>query len=303
MDIFKFVGKLLPRIERSEIAEDLRTTSKEVTNVAVPSWASAADHFKISKPISEEVKDLQLLFNRSFNFRRASKNINFITDISVRLKNLESNVLHIQSILDDVLEKDIITAGLTVRSAFVIRSAGNMSMVSRYLLSLLNYIYTMETMARNEEVLDALSISKDEIKYVERNFDTFVKMFGEYTQLPEEFKQAIVNIPEAYVNKATQAALANMVAATTLDPFQTSGVAGLIGNPIYSVRMVIANWQNERYLSAQSKKNQLENRLAYLEMQAHGKKDPILEKEIMQLQDRIEQLDYKLRETDKELGI
>ncbi len=303
MEILNFIKKLLPRIERADVAEDLRTTEKELLKIGMPAWNAAQEHFKVSKPKSEDVKALQSLFVQNFDYRRAYKATSFIVDIESRLKNLHANVVVIQTMLDTVLEKDIITSGLTVRSVFVLRAAANMSMVSRYLLSLLNYIYMAETAERDEEVYEALTISKAELRYVEQNFPRFAKLFSEYAVEPEGFANLVNNLPEVYVNEKTKSVVTALVGTKAADPFESMGIAGFVGNPIYSVRLMVAQWQNDRYESAKSKKQQLELRLAYLEMKEKGKSDPQVEKEISVLQDRIEKLDYKIRETDKELGI
>jgi hypothetical protein len=303
MQILNFIKKLLPRIERSTISEDLRTTEKELSKVAIPSWASASEHFRIAKPKSNELQRFQLLFYQHFDLRRAVKSFSFVEDIARRLNNLLVNVTFLQSILEDEMEKDLITQGMTMRHAYILRSASNMSMVSRYLLSLLNYLYMVEAREREEVPNENLSIAKAEIAYVEKHFATFAQLFSQYAQDPETFRVTLENMPTALVSEKTRGVLQAMLAASSKDPLEEVGMAGFVGNPIYSVRLMIAQWQNERYESAKSKLKQLELRLAYLEMQEKGKNDPIVEREIAILQDRIEKLDYKIRETDHELGI
>ena len=303
MQILNFIKKLLPRIERSTISEDLRTTEKELSKVAIPSWTSASEHFRIAKPKSSEMLRFQSLFYQHFDLRRAVKSFSFVEDIARRLSNLLVNVTFLQSILEDEMDKDLITQGMTMRHAYILRSASNMSMVSRYLLSLLNYLYMVEAREREEVPNENLSIAKAEIAYVEKHFATFVQLFSQYAQDPETFRVTLESMPTALVNEKTRGVLQAMLAASTKDPLEELGMAGFVGNPIYSVRLLIAQWQNERYESAKSKLKQLELRLAYLEMQEKGKSDPIVEREIAILQDRIEKLDYKIRETDHELGI
>lgn len=305
MKILQFIKSLMPRIERSTISDDLRVTEKELSKVVIPAYAAAAEHFKLSKPISDAVKDMQVVFQQKFNYGRATKSSSFIFDINVRLNNFYENLQFISSVLDNEVAKDVIREGLTMRAAYVIRAAGNMSMVSRYLLSLLNYIYMAETEERDHELSEALVISKAEVRYVNEFFDRFVVLFSEYSALPEMFSKQMIGLPEVFVNEKTEAIVRAMFdKGDEIDPLEKPGMAGFCGNPIYMVRMAIAQWQNARYESTQAKKRQLELRLAYLEMKKKdGSSEASLEKEIMMLQDRIEKLDYKIRETDEELGI
>ena len=303
MGILDFIKKLLPRVNRSDIADDLRTTEKEMTKIVMPSYQQAADAFRTIKLQSVEVESLQAVFSANFKANRHSSAKNFIIDINIRLKNLLENMTYMSTLLDTVVDKDIITSGLTTRSAFVLRSASNMSFLSRYMLSLLNYIYTVEANSRDVEVEPSIEISKAEVKYVENKFHAFVKLFAQYSAEPEEFKKLYEAIPDLIANERTNKMLAAMLESKEADPLASTGYSGFVGSPIYTVRLAFAQWQNSRYESAKAKKQQLEFRLLYLENQAKNRKDPALMNEIQRLQDRIEKLDYQLAETDTELGL
>ncbi len=303
MGILDFIKKLLPRVNRSDIADDLRTTEKEMTKIVMPSYQQAADAFRTIKLQSVEVESLQAVFSANFKANRHSSAKNFIIDINIRLKNLLENMTYMSTLLDTVVDKDIITSGLTTRSAFVLRSASNMSFLSRYMLSLLNYIYTVEAISRDVEVEPSIEISKAEVKYVENKFHAFVKLFAQYSAEPEEFKKLYEAIPDLIANERTNKMLAAMLESKEADPLASTGYSGFVGSPIYTVRLAFAQWQNSRYESAKAKKQQLEFRLLYLENQAKNRKDPALMNEIQRLQDRIEKLDYQLAETDTELGL
>lgn len=301
MSIFNFVKKLLPRIERSTIAEDLRTTEKECLNVVIPSWGSSETYFKLNKIASVEAQEMSALFYRNFDMRKAMKAPNFISDINRRVTNLHENIVVLQEVIEEYLEKDIISDGLTVRSAFIVRAASNVSLVTRYLMALLNYLYTVEAQHYDVSLEPGLEICKAEMKYVDENFVKFVKLFSEYSRPSADFRKLMAEVPEIYVNQKAQNAV-NGFFGKSLDPFEQYGVAGFIGNPIYRVRLLVAKWQNDRYESAKAKKQQLELRLLYLQMQRDEKKDPVVVNEIKRLQDRIEGYDKYLREVEENIA-
>lgn len=303
MGILDFVKKLLPRFERSTVSEDLRATEKELTKMVMPSYEAAANVFRNFKLESEEVKQLQTVFAANIKTGYGGSVKNFVIDINNRLKNLHENARNVAELLDNTIADDVITAGITAPAAFVIRSASNISFLSRYMLSLLNYVYTCEATARDTEVEPGLEISKAEMKYVETNFHTFVKLFARYSAEPEEFNKLYAAIPDIILNERRARMAMALLEQKETDPLGDSGYAGFVGSPIYSVRLAYAQWQNSRYESAKAKKQQLELRLLYLENQLKNRKDPSLANEISHLQDRIEKLDYQLAETDKELGL
>lgn len=303
MSIFNFVKKLLPRIERSTVAEDLRTTEKECVNVAIPSWEAASVYFKLNKPASDEAREMHALFYRNFSdHNHASKSPTFVMDINRLLPTLHGNIVSLQAMLDQYLEKDILAEGLTMRAAFVMRASSNVSLVTRYLLALLNYLYTVEAKHFDTSLEPGLEITKAEMRYVEQNFVRFVKLFTEYTVPAKDFKKLLDTMPDVFINSQTEGAISGLHHSSTLDPFAKYGISGFVGNPIYRVRLVIAKWQNDRYESAKAKKQQLELRLLYLQMQKDETKDPSVINEITRLQNRIEGYDKYLREVEESIA-
>ena len=299
MSIFNFVKKLLPRIERRTVSEDLRTTEKEAISIVLPAWDAASTYFKLNKPVSDESHEMSMLFYRNFDLRGASKCPNFIMDIERRLPILHKNIAFLQNVLDTQLEADILTDGLTVRSAFVLRAASNMSLITRYLLALLNYLYTVEAKHFDVQLEPGLEICKAEMKYVDANFVRFSKLFSEYT-VP--LQDIVGKLPDIFLSKQAENAIKGSIQAGNLDPLAQSGVSGFVGNPIYRIRLIYAKWQNDRYESAKAKKQQLELRLLYLQMQKDEATDPIVVKEIERLQARIETHDRYLREVEESVA-
>lgn len=298
MSIFDFAKGLLPRIDRNTVSEDLRVTEKEAVNMVIPSYAAASTYFKLNKLASVEAKELTSIFYRNFALpKKPVKAPNLVMELERLMKPLHENIVQLQSLIDEKLDRDILRDGLTVKSAFLLRSASNLSMVTRYSLALLNYLYTAEAKHHDVTLDPSLEISPAEMKYVEKNFLRFVRLISEYAQPAQDFKNVVLGLPEMYLTKEAEIA-ARASYEKTSDPFESLGVSGFIGNPIYRVRLVIAKWQNDRYDSAKAKKQQLELRLLYLQMQKDEKQDPGVVKEIERLQSRIESYDRYLREVE-----
>ena len=299
MSIFNFVKKLLPRIERHTVEEDLRSTEKEATNIVIPSWDAAEKHFRVNKPASEEAKDMAMAFYRGMDLHGVSKSVSFITDIQRRLPVLQKNIVFLKECVDKSMDKDILADGLTIRTAFILRAASNISLVTRYLMALLNYLYAVEAKHFDVSIDPSLELSRAEMKYVDQNFARFVKLFSEYTQ---PLNKITGELPEVFVGKSAEGVVAGLHGTNTIDPFEKYGLSGFVGNPIYRIRMVFAEWQNSRYESAKAKKQQLELRLLYLQMQRDDTKDPVVIKEIERLQTRIESYDKYLRDVEESIA-
>lgn len=300
MSISSFIKCLLPRIERTSVAEDLRTSEKEYVKIVLPTWDAAATHFKVEKLASGEAAELNSMFYRLFDRRGASKGISFVHDIQRRLPTLHENVVYLQGILDKEVERDIISDGLNARQAFIVRAASNLSLMSQYLSSLLNYIYTVEAAHHDTQIDEALKLSLAEQKYVERMFDRFVALLSAYSMPTKEFSKTVKELPEILVSGGNEQAISGAVGS--IDPFEKYGISNFLPGVIYRVRLVIARWQNDRYESSRAKKQQLELRLLYLQMQKEdGNSDPTVQREIVDLQSRIEKYDRYLREVEESI--
>jgi len=109
-------------------------------------------------------------------------------------------------------------------------------------------------------------------------------------------------LPEVFLAEQNNQAASGFFKSNELDPFERYGISGFVGNPIYRIRLVVAKWQNDRYESAKAKKQQLELRLLYLQMQKDNTTDPSVVKEIERLQTRIENYDRYLREVEENIS-
>lgn len=302
MSLFSFVEKLLPRIERNTIEEDLRVTEKELSNVVLPSLQAAGVHFKINRPGSRVLKNMELIYYRHCKFR-GSKPITFLHDIIVRTEFLQKNLTFLSNNIDKYIDKDVLSQGLTAQSAFVIRSVSHMSILTRYLSSLLNFVYVAESEHLDNDLIPELDLSKAERNYIDHNFENFCKLMSKYGVAEGNWKDMIAKMPAIYVSPSNKDAAADFYRGMEMDPLEQVGLSGFVGSAIYSARMVFARWQQDRYDAAQAKKQQLQLRLLYLQMQANDEKDPTLENEIRILQDRIESLEDRIRREEEKYGI
>lgn len=303
MSIANFVSKLLPRIDRKNVAEDIRLTSAELAESVIPSIEASAAFFKVVRTASKEVRALEADFYSYFDRHGASKKGNMFLELQDAFANVQLNLQSIKGFVETEIDKDILPVGMTARKIVILRGASHISFLSRYTMALLNYVYAKETEANNTDHDDELKITKAELAYVEKFFPQAIRLLSIYGVPNKKFVDLVKATPEIYVNAKTADAVAGIYSKNEYDFIPADLVSGFIGNPIYRIRLVIAEWQNARYESMKNKKQQLELRLLNLEMYKDGKNDPQLAKEIGRLQSRIENYDADLRETEEKLGL
>lgn len=70
---------------------------------------------------------------------------------------------------------------------------------------------------------------------------------------------------------------------------------GFVGSPIYSIRLIFAQWEADRYRGLKDRKKMMELRLLHLTLlKENGNTDVDVEKEIIYLQKRVSDIDFNL---------
>lgn len=294
MRLSDFISSILPRLRKDEVLEDLRITAGELANVVTPAYVDANKYLKSSKFDSPEAQEAIKTFYRNYKADRTNKNI--VVEIHDRLPNLLKNLQFVSDQNDDLLERDILKDGLTAKKAILLRAAEQLSFISRYSIDLLNYLLVVETLKKGGQAERAAPIIE---KKLIDNVVNFGRLLAVYGKDPEDFVEVFDTLPEVVVNEKTYAALAAAYSADKLDPMETLLMSGFEANPIYHIRLVVAEWQADRYKVYKDKKRMLELRLLQLKMLDDKNPDPKIEREIEYIQNRIEGLEFKMAKMEK----
>lgn len=301
MKILAFVSALLPSIEKSKITEDLRITISELDNVVVQNYQAASDHFRSNKLKSSINKDNSDAFYQNFDLQHGSKQTSFIAEIYKRLPAVKSNAEYILEQVEELLEHDIINEGLTVKKALFVRAAESVSFISRFSVDLLNSVYVNEAVEANAELEESLRLSPASIKFVNAHLTKFARLISDYGIPTPDFRKILTEVPEVMLNSKTANAVAGIYKEQDIDPFASSQMVGFTYNPIYHVRLMVAEWQASRYKSNKDKKKMLELRLLHLKLIQSKKNDPKIEQEITYIQSRVDKIERYLREVEESL--
>ena len=300
MKLFEYVKGLMPHIEKSRVTEDLRITSAELDQVAIPSYRVAAEHFKSSKMRSKANQSITTDFYRAFK-GQGSKRSNLADEIYARLPDVLENVAYITDQVETILERDVIREGLTAKKVSLIRAAEGMSYISRYSVDLLNYLYINESAELGTETDDALALSPAQIRHVEHNITRFAQLFTDLGVPNTVLAKIILAVPDVIINDRTSSGLQGLYREVELDPLSAGYMTGFVGNPIYHVRLIVAEWQASRYKANKDKKKMLELRLLHLKMAQDRRSDPKLDQEIEYLQGRIDRIARYMTEVETSL--
>lgn len=297
MRLSDFISSILLRLRKDEVLEDLRITAGELERVVLPAYIDANKYFKSGKFESPEGQEAVKVFYRNYKANRANKNL--VVEIHDRLPALLKNLQFVSDENDDLLERDILKDGLTAKKAVLLRAAEQLSFISRYSVDFLNYLLVCETLSKGGQAERSAPLVE---KKLVDNVVNFARLLSVYGQEPDEFKEAFDSIPDVIVNEKTYSALAAVYSAGKLDPMETLVMSGFEANPIYHIRLVVAEWQADRYKVYKDKKRMLELRLLQLKMMDDKNPDPKVEREIEYIQNRIEGLEFKMAKMEKSVS-
>lgn len=298
MKIIDFVKKLLPHIDKADVLEDIEVTTTELTTGAIPCYQSATVYFKTADIKAANNKDIIKVFYRNYELTPRKRKDNIVADINDAFINIRANLDYLSEEIENLFTKDIIKDGLTLRKAVLLRTAEHISFITRYSIDILNLIYVNEAVAKKADLEEGFKGNDHFNKLTNKNLYVFARLLYTYNVKLDTFKQLMGRSIEITVNERT---IDNIVAAykeEEVDPLGSAVVQEFEYNPIYHIRLIIAEWQADRYKGFKDKKKMLELRLLHLRSLEQGS-DPKLEKEIEYIQDRVTTIEYKMSKMEQ----
>ncbi len=302
LGIVKYLSTLVPHIEKSDILEDLRVTESELQTIVIPSYNTAAGFFGTqkfkssdNKKIDEEIRD---------NFKPSTgRGSTFLADFATAFPKVERNLATLIKAINHEIGTDVVTDGVSSKRVVLIRIAEKFSFLSRYSLDLINLVYVNETVELGGDTSD-MGLSPAEIIKVKKNIGNIARLMKAYSIDHDDFQKAINKTPDVILSRLENDGIEGTYSDSQMDPVTPEVLVGFTGNPIYHIRMLVAEWQTKRYKSNQEKKKVLELRLLYLTLNKEKNgSNPKLEKEIAYHQSRIARLDRELLEVQEDLEL
>jgi hypothetical protein len=296
MYILDFIKNLLPHIDKNNIIEDTRITIAELENIVIPSYKVATEAFKTTKINSSTNKTRTDVFYRNIDLQGYPKQDNLVAEIYRRLPLIKDNLTYLLTLAEELFERDIINEGLSAKKAIILRAIASMSFISRYSIDLLNVIYVDEELKAGSS--DDIGLSPAVIKHLETKYVIYIKALSDYGITNKVFVKLFVTIPEIVISSKNSNAISGLYKEKEVDPFASAYSSNFVGSPIFSLRLLVTEWQAGRYKTSKDKKKLLELRLLHLQMKQDNSDDPKLEQEILYLQSRIDKLSRRLHEIE-----
>jgi hypothetical protein len=303
LGIIDYLKSLIPHVETSKILEDLRMTEEELQETVLPAFSQAKDFFSSQKFASGSNQSLDRELSGQLKNTGMGKSPTFLDAYYAGLVRMTNNIKALTKLVNQEMGRDVVTEGASSKKIVLMRAAERISYVSRKSLDLLNLIYVNEAIEVGADARE-VSMSKAEVAKAEESVPNLGRLLNMYGVDTHAFEKLVNEMPDLVLSSAGTEDLEATYNDQELDPFDAPLAKGFVGNPIYHVRMAIAEWQVQRYKAAQEKKKVLELRLLHLRVAAErGGTNPSIERQIAYTQGRVATLDRYLTSTEQELGV
>lgn len=297
MSFIAYLKSFLPQFSKDRVSELARINQSEIDTLVIPSYKEAEMGLRGRNFKSKSIQDFSNVFKQNVGM---SNGDNIVTAILKAMERVSANNKYVSEKTDNTFESEIVIAGVSVLKVNLIRLLELNSFVSRYAMRFLNYIYILETEATNADpryTKDSLSMG--EIAWLEKNFLDFCFALRAVSKSEKEVTKLIDNIPDVVLGDSAEMMIQTIGEAKT-DPFNTKIIAGFTSSPIFHVRLIVAQYQANRYKEQKELKAILELRLLNLKNSQQGKPDASVEKQIVYIQSRVDRLSEELRKAEGE---
>lgn len=302
LNISGFIKKLLPSFDKSDLESDLEISLESISTIQ-ETYANIEQISKVANFKSKAVKTLLKEFYKEFGdvkskFKLAPHD-NIGVDTVNLFKNVKINGDYLLKEISDAVNDVVVSGALTAYKANLLRAVAHYYFLTRFALDLANFFFTVEAEEAGMELGKDYRLNNKQKEFITKNLWIYARMLAVYGQDHDAFKSKLEAIDEITLPKDQVDEVVDVYNSDKVDVFDNLP-NGFIGSPIYSIRLVFAQWEADRYKNLKDKKKLLELRFLHLKlMKEQSQSDINVEKEIEYLQKRITDIDYKLAKIEE----
>lgn len=295
MNIKNFVSSLLPSFEKGRILEDLTLLKQELRDYTLPSYVTAAQVFARKSPQAKSAQQFDKQFSAKVKVRGLSGHYLLVT--KGVLERVSANFDMVEGLVQKTFSHDVAASGLTYLKANLIQYVEAMSFAVRYARKLLLWTLSEEDLHLRINGKMTGALTKAETDWLWANRETFSYCLNILGVQTKDLETTLKNIPDLVVVPEQVDVVRETIGDAKLDPMKFN-LVGTVLNPIYHVRIAIAEWQVKRLKAAEQEALALEYRLLALRNQAEGKEDAKLDQLIEYTEGRLQKLNRQIAEME-----
>lgn len=295
LNIAGFIKSLLPSLSRSDLETDLGISMDSIDTV-VSTYENLKEVQKVSKFNSKVVNKLLDEFYQEYQKSKPHLKLgngqHLGDDIVTLFNNVRLNGVTIRKEVEDLANEVIVTQAMTAYKSNIVRAVGHYYFLTRFALDLANFVYLEEMIYAKADLPSDAKLNKKQIAFIQNNVWIFARLLSVYGSEQKHFQDQLEKLGEISIPKEEVEEAVASYSQDKVDLFNNLP-NNFVGSPIYTIRLVFAEWEANRYKQLKDKKKLLELRFLHLRMlKEQGQSDANMEKELVHLQRRITDIDY-----------
>lgn len=289
MELKKYMNSLLPSFTKGRVREDINMSIDELKRFTMPLLIRADEVFGERDFKSEYVK----LFNVMYKERRKlPPRKNFFNGLFTLNEQLLKNLEALTTLAEKNYAADILRDALTVTRVNILQYIETAHFIARYSGRIVSVALACEVnVSKNRNEFDDLL--QGEIKWLTDNRNMFITAVENMSHKATDLEEKIGKMPDILVTEESADTLAVTQGVSVIDPFKFNLLPTWL-NPIYHVRMGVAEYQSSRYRATEAERKMVEFRIMQLQQLGDGQVDPKLEQQIEYNTGRLQDLNKKL---------
>lgn len=304
LNLVGFINSLLPSFSKADIESDLEISLEYIPGI-LESYASFKSVTEVAKIQHKDAKKLVDELYRELEGHgklKLSRTKNLGQDTLALFANVKTNGEYLLKEISDAVNDVVMSQALTAYKANLLRAVPHYYFLVRYATDLLNFLYVKEVEFTKVETERAFNLNKKQEEFVVKNLWIYARLLSFYGMEHGQFKSKVESISDVTVPQDKVEEVVDQFGAERMDVFNNLP-QGFVGSPIYSVRLIFAQWEADRYRTLKDKKKLLELRFLHLKLlKEQGTSDASVEKEIQYLQNRITDIDHKLSRIEEDVN-
>ena len=294
MKLSKFLSVLLPTFEKGRLLEEIQVVRSEVKEMTLPPYEQAGEFYRTAKLHAKTTQKYDTDFAKGVSPRAKGNYIVIVRDV---LKGLDDRLDVINRLVEKAFSKDVVSSRISFLRANLMQYAEVASFASRYARRLL--LWTLGEEQENAEYKIPKGLTKADSLWIQENRSNFIQCLSILAIETNKMEGMFGAIPDAVVSPTDVQMVEQTLGATKVDPFGF-GLINARLNPIYYIRMAVAEWQVSRYKAAVEEKRALEYRL--LIIKDGSEPDAKLQQEIEYTEGRLAKLNKKIADMEEDFN-
>lgn len=299
MKLQAYLGSLLPGFTKERMVEDIGTAREELRDSTIEPLRAITRLYGKYKWESEWVRELDESFEKEVKIRYTGNFLNGMLDV---METIDDNIDTVEQLVETQYADDVMRDAMTVLRVNLLQYIEVMTFAIQYTRRLLVAVMAIEVSAVNGNDPESLP-KKGDMDWLEQRRSSYFVALQILSDKKENIQKTFSEMPNVAINKDSVDTTQAVIGHANTDPMGFCLIP-LVLNPIYHVRMAIAEWQAARFKAAEEEKRMLEFRLLQLKLakEGKGKKDAKLEQNIEHTQIRLDKLNYKLKDMGEDYG-